>query len=87
MKPKHVLRRALMRLGVRVPERLLDNDMRSMRRMAALYSKSDVVIDLGAHVGKSAIEFSHCVREVYAYEPNPINFAELSRRTRRYPNI
>lgn len=87
MKPKRVLRRALMQLGVRVPDKLLDNDMRSMRRMAQIYTKSDVVIDLGSHVGKSAIEFSHCVKEVYAYEPNPINFAELSRRTRRYSNI
>jgi FkbM family methyltransferase len=55
--------------------------------MAELFGKEDCVIDLGAHVGKSAIEFSHRVGEVHAFEPNPINFEELKRRTRRYKNI
>lgn len=87
MKPKHVLRRALMQTGWRLPDRFLDNDMRSMRRMAELYGKDDVVIDLGAHVGKSAIEFSHRVKEVHAFEPNPVNFTELKKLTRRYRNI
>ncbi|MEO0905810.1 MAG: FkbM family methyltransferase, partial [Pseudomonadota bacterium] len=87
MKPKHIIRNALMRLGVRLPEAFLEADMRGMRRMAQLFGKDDFVVDLGAHVGKSAIEFSHRVGQVYAFEPNPVNFAELERRTRRYQNI
>ncbi|WP_159086891.1 FkbM family methyltransferase [Loktanella sp. Alg231-35] len=87
MKLNHVLRNALIHLAIRLPDKLLEDDMRGMRRMAELYGKSDVVIDLGAHIGKSVIEFSHCVGKVYAFEPNPVNFEELKQRTRRYRNV
>ncbi|MEO1561949.1 MAG: FkbM family methyltransferase [Pseudomonadota bacterium] len=87
MKPKRALRRFWMRAGIRLPEWLLDNELRAMRRMAEECAPDQVVIDLGAHVGKSAIEFAHVVREVHAFEPNPVNFAELQKQTGKYPNI
>lgn len=58
-----------------------------MRRMAEMVGPQDVVIDLGAHVGNATIEFAWRARKVYAFEPNPVVFAELQAQTRRYPNV
>jgi FkbM family methyltransferase len=58
-----------------------------MRRMAKFIRKEDIVIDLGAHIGLGSIEFAHVGRHVYAFEPNPDNFAKLRRNTRKYSNI
>lgn len=58
-----------------------------MRRMARFVRKDDIMIDLGAHVGIASIEFAHVGRHVYAFEPNPDNFAKLRRNTRKYSNI
>lgn len=58
-----------------------------MQRMACLHSKQNVVIDLGAHVGYASIAFSHAVKEVHAFEPNPLNFQALHANLRHYPNI
>lgn len=87
MKLKSVIRQRLLQYGIRVPTLLLDIDTRAMRPLARRHSKDDVVLDLGAHVGKAAIEFSHYVQKVYAFEPNPLNFAELKNCTRNYSNI
>jgi len=87
MKPKRIYRRLAMRFGYKLPQSALDKELAAMRRMAEACSPDDVVIDLGAHVGKASIEFAHVVREVHAFEPNPVNFAELRKQTRRYPKI
>lgn len=55
--------------------------------MAKLIEKDDVVIDLGAHVGFASIEFALAGGQVYAFEPDPKNFCELRRNTRKYPKI
>lgn len=55
--------------------------------MAMLIEKNDVVIDFGAHVGLASIEFALAGAKVYAFEPNPENFAELRRNTANYPRI
>ena len=58
-----------------------------MRRVARTLSRGDIVLDLGAHTGIAAIEFSHCAGRVYAFEPHPDIFAALQRNTRAYPRI
>jgi len=55
--------------------------------MARLLTKDDVIIDLGAHIGNASIGFAHHAKEVYAFEPNNVVFAELKARTRPYRNI
>lgn len=87
MKPKHYLRLQALKAGIRLPDAWLDHEMLAMRRMAKVCSAVDVVIDLGAHIGKSAIEFSHVARKVIAFEPNPTNFAQMGLMTKRYRNI
>lgn len=87
MKLKTLARNKIRRAGYRLPDGLLDSDSAAMRRMAQLLDKNDVVIDLGAHVGNASIEFSHCARQVFSFEPNPHVFAELKAQTKNYPNI
>ncbi|MEM9788524.1 MAG: FkbM family methyltransferase [Pseudomonadota bacterium] len=82
-----IIRDQFRRIGWSVPDWALDEDAAAMRRMARLFSKDDVVIDLGAHIGKASIEFSHYARAVYSFEPNPHVFAELQRQVKNYPNI
>jgi FkbM family methyltransferase len=47
------------------------------------------VIDVGAHVGETALRFSEVFREarIYSFEPDPANYAELVAGTRRCQNI
>ncbi|MDJ0637894.1 MAG: FkbM family methyltransferase [Paracoccaceae bacterium] len=87
MKIKRQIRRFWRRSGRKLPENWLDEDTAQMRRMAQELGPDDVVIDLGAHVGNASIEFAHCAKHVYAFEPNPRNFKELKAQTRRYSNI
>lgn len=87
MKLRKLLRSYLLRAGVRLPYVLLDKDLRAFRRIAKLVGSNDIVIDLGAHVGFATIEFAHRACHVYAFEPNPENFSELRRNTRRYSNV
>ncbi|MGR3511936.1 MAG: FkbM family methyltransferase [Paracoccaceae bacterium] len=87
MKLKRQIRRFWRRTGRPLPQGWLDKDTAQMRRMAQEVQPDDVVIDLGAHVGNASIEFAHRAKHVYAFEPNPRNFLELTHQTRRYPNI
>lgn len=87
MSLRRYLRKRFRRAGIKLPEFLLDKDTEAMRRMARLLTKDDIVLDLGAHVGNAAIEFSHFARHVYSFEPNPFVFEELKAQTQRYDNI
>lgn len=50
----------------------------------------DVVVDAGAHVGKVARSFAKAcgpTGAVYAFEPDPATFAELTRRNKDLPRV
>ncbi len=47
----------------------------------------DVAIDVGAHVGYFSRHLSPLVKRVYAFEPDPTNFALLVKNTRRFANV
>lgn len=87
MKLKHRIPMMFRALGWRIPDRLLDRDTRNMRRVAETLGPDNVVIDLGAHIGNAAIEFSMFAKRVYSFEPNPVVFTKLQSQTKRYKNI
>lgn len=47
----------------------------------------DVVIDLGANIGKFAERFAKRGATVYAFEPHPVAFAALTERLGGNPNV
>lgn len=46
-----------------------------------------IAIDVGAHVGYYSRLLSTRAEQVYAFEPDPDNYALLVKNTKRYPNI
>lgn len=80
-------RRLLLDWGIALPKWLLQHDEPFIRSVAAHLTRKDVVLDLGAHIGRASIEFSHHAGEVHAFEPHPEIFAELRHNTRRYRRI
>ncbi|MEL6207342.1 MAG: FkbM family methyltransferase [Pseudomonadota bacterium] len=80
--------RALLRdKGWPIPNSWLRGDEQFIRRVARELTRRDTVIDLGAHVGIAAIEFSHHAGRVLAYEPHPEIFQTLRRNVRNYRRI
>ena len=58
------------------------------------FGQGEVFADLGAYIGDTVDSFVKHIRKsgasydhIYAFEPDPDNFAELQRRTAQYPNI
>lgn len=84
---RRAARRMFRDLGIAVPDSLLREDEPFMRRVASGLSREDVVLDLGAHLGKASIEFSHHAGVVHAFEPHPDIYAQLCHNVRRYPRI
>lgn len=87
MNLKTLVRRSLTRAGIRIPDALLDRATRPMRQLGMTLGPDDVVIDLGAHIGDATVEFAYRAGHVYAFEPNPANFARLQARTAKLPNV
>ncbi len=87
MRLRSFLRRQVSDLGLPVPGALLGDDARFVRGVAESLDRSDVVIDLGAHVGIASIEFAHRAGAVHAFEPHPATFAQLAHNVRHYPRI
>src|SRR5487761_24902 len=47
----------------------------------------DVVIEVGAYLGGATIELAKISKQVYAFEPNKLNFRVLQRTVRKFPNV
>jgi FkbM family methyltransferase len=86
-KSKELVRLFCTRNGLRIPSFLLTDDEAFVREASTHLTRKDVVIDLGAHVGMAAIQFSHRAGRVYAFEPHPRIFQELAQAANRYPRI
>jgi FkbM family methyltransferase len=56
-------------------------------RYIRAHVKGGVAIDVGAHVGYYSRLLSPLADVVYAFEPDPANFALLVKNTKRYKNI
>ena len=55
-----------------------------------LVQAGDRVVDVGSNIGVYAQQLARCVGprgEVYAFEPDPTNYARLAARARRHPQI
>lgn len=75
------------RNGLRIPARLLTKDEAFVRNASKNLTRNDIVVDLGAHVGMAAVQFSHRAGKVYALEPHPVIFKELEKASRHFPRI
>jgi len=84
---RQVIRSNLSKRGFRVPAAFLNKDQRFFRNTAQSLSRSDVVIDLGAHIGLASVEFSHTAGHVYAFEPISEIFTQLKRNVAPYQRI
>lgn len=75
----------------RLASRLRDRDHRpevdAFEDAVARLQPGDVAIDCGANVGKFTLPMARSGAEVYAFEPNPVAFAELKKVTAAYPNV
>ncbi len=49
--------------------------------------KDAVVVDLGANIGNASLYFAPYVKQVYAFEPNPLIFEALGKNTSEIENI
>jgi FkbM family methyltransferase len=81
------LRKVFERRNWQVPDFLLKGGERQIRDVASSLSRSDTVIDLGAHVGLVSIAFARRAKRVYAFEPHPEIFAQLQRNSAPHDNI
>ena len=81
------LRRMLVKRGLPVPMFLRPEGERQIERVAAGLTRSDTVIDLGAHVGSVSIAFARRAKHVYAFEPHPEIFAQLQQNIAPHGNI
>ena len=63
------------------------NQMDAFNRAAAALSSTDIAIDCGANVGKFTRVMAATGARVYAFEPNPVAFAELQNNTADLPNV
>ena len=81
------LRRVFEKRNWPVPVFLLKSGERQIRDVASKLSKSDTVIDLGAHVGLVSIACARQAKRVYAFEPHPEIFAQLQRNSAPHDNI
>jgi len=75
------------RNGIKPPAILLDDGETFARNVASRLSSTDVVIDLGAHVGVMSMEFARHAGKVYAFEPHPSAFKQLKKNTARMKNV
>lgn len=48
---------------------------------------NDVVIEVGARIGKGTMELARLAKKVYSFEPYPPNFRMLKAYTRRFRNV
>lgn len=76
------IKRLLRFLGRQSPteSKKFDRIFRSLRQ-------TDIAVDCGANVGKFTEIMAKRGATVYAFEPNPDAFAELSRRMDHFPNV
>lgn len=84
---RKIIRDRLFQRAIKVPRWLLTEEQKFLRDASSKLTRQDTVIDLGAHIGRASVEFSHRAGKVYAFEPNPHVFAELKRNVARYRNI
>jgi FkbM family methyltransferase len=61
--------------------------LRDFRRAVASLTPASVAIDCGANVGLFTEEMAASGATVWAFEPNEHAFAELQRRTARFPSV
>lgn len=61
--------------------------MEAFENAAAALTPSDIAIDCGANVGKFTRVLAQTGAKVFAFEPNPIAFAELQRNVADLPNV
>jgi FkbM family methyltransferase len=54
-----------------------------VRLFRTLINPTDVVLDVGANIGCTALLFSELARTVYAFEPSPSTYALLARNVER----
>ena len=52
-----------------------------------LLKPTDVCLDIGAHIGYFSTIMSPLCQRVYAYEPEPYNYALLEKNTEHMPNV
>jgi FkbM family methyltransferase len=81
------IRRTLRKYGFSVPYVFLNDDEKYFHRVYASIKKDDTVIDIGAHIGTYSKKFAERARKVYAIEPHPEIYQQLTSNTEPYPNI
>ncbi len=81
------LRKKLIKRKIKIPYFLMNKQEKYFHRVFAKISSHDVIIDLGAHLGKFTAEFAKRARTVYAFEPHPDIFASLQKNTCRFSNV
>lgn len=84
---KRKLRKKLIKHGIDLPYFLMEAEEKYLHRVVKSVSSDDIVIDLGAHVGKISRMFARRARKVYAFEPNPETYKVLRERIADCPNI
>lgn len=80
-------RKFMLGQGMKLPQSLLRGDEAFIRNAAKDLTRDDIVLDLGAHIGRASVEFSHRAGKVYAFEPHPGIFKELKKNMRNYPRV
>lgn len=86
-KSRRKARSLLRNWGIFLPAGLLLDDEPFIRSVARHLQRKDLVLDLGAHIGRASIEFSHFAGAVHSFEPHPEIFKELRHNTRNYHRV
>lgn len=84
---KKKLRKIFKKRGIEFPYILMTGEEKYLHKVVNSVGSNNVVIDLGAHVGKISKMFAKRAKTVYAFEPNPETFKVLKERVAAYPNI
>ncbi len=56
-------------------------------RYLAKLKPGDIAIDCGANIGDISLKLANTGARVYAFEPNPFAYGELTRKTKDFPNV
>lgn len=78
-------RRFATRPGTSDEETFIQVVVRNEYRLPPAFQPDDLIVDVGAHIGCfSYAAMLRGARRVYAFEPDPANFAQASRNLRRF---
>jgi len=84
---KRTLREALLARGIAAPDFLVPPRQRPLHEELRRLRRGDVVVDLGANVGRTVALWAARGCIVHAFEPNPDAFARLLARTGGLPGV